>query len=242
MTIVSGLVATVYGLIILENKMSMKNYFISIVLCGVVLGVSMFGYQIRKSMTSGIKESLVDSTEVLSRFDEALTAEPLNYNYVTVFIISECPNGALAYAPFASVIRSAVFFLPSSRFPEIKPEDPNWLISEAIFGTWGATVPPNLNGLCYMEFFGYIGGATGMLILGFGLTSLVCYFLGKSVTIIIAPLFAIASVFLFRGSLYECYVVTVMMFIVLFVVNTFYRLVLQKLLDTRPNSSYGNRR
>ncbi|TWT99490.1 hypothetical protein Pla108_04290 [Botrimarina colliarenosi] len=85
--------------------------------------------------------------------------DPLGYGSNLVGAVETFPDGH-PYLNAATYRRMFVFFLPESRFPDIKPPDTNILFGLVVHGRpedLQVTVPPSILGDVYINFWGWWG-------------------------------------------------------------------------------------
>jgi len=92
-------------------------------------------------------------------YEDMLVRDPLNYHEYLVEVIDLFPEEH-DYVHAASYQRILFFFLPHSKFPTLKPRDPNQIVAELLFDTkdtQGWMHPPSLFGDSYINFYGWLG-------------------------------------------------------------------------------------
>ena len=92
-------------------------------------------------------------------YEDMLVRDPLNYHEYLVEVIDLFPEQH-DFVHMASYQRVLFFMLPHSKFPSLKPRDPNQIVAELLFDsedTTGWMHPPSLFGDSYINFYGWFG-------------------------------------------------------------------------------------
>jgi len=126
-------------------------------LCVIFLSVSM--YSIRQKMNSASFSSSIELVFSRDTYQNMLNRDPLNYHEVLVTVIEGVPKRC-DYLSAASVRRVLFFYLQSSAFPLLKPEDVNITLAREVFGAPAnlrVSIPPSVPGDAYVNFWGVPG-------------------------------------------------------------------------------------
>ncbi|WP_417740144.1 hypothetical protein [Rosistilla oblonga] len=193
----------------LVSRPRIKTLNLAIVSCAtiVILSLAISLYEIRKQLATSTATEIAQLLISGDAYADLLTRDPLNYHQMFVQVCKMVPAQA-DYTPLATQRRILFFFVPHSRFPELKPEDVNATIGHQVFmlpKNAVVTIPPTIPGDAYINFCGY-PGIVYLLALGWGVgatTSLSrrSYSLYLSVT----PCYLYCVMMGIRGQPYELF-------------------------------------
>jgi len=155
-----GMLGSLIGGMLFANRISAGRLFIATAALGLV-GVLAIGLlPLRHRMSRMSTSEMVAFMITPESYQDALTNDPLNYHDHFVGVVTQFPD-QYAYVDGAAYRRVAFFYLPSSRFPTLKPKDPNRVVAEALFGKRAIEIdwmhPPSIFGDCYINFRGWYG-------------------------------------------------------------------------------------
>ncbi|QDV55215.1 O-antigen polymerase [Rosistilla oblonga] len=151
----SGLV----GFLISRPRIKTLNLAIVSFVTIAILSLAISLYEIRKQLATSTATEIGQLLISGDAYADLLTRDPLNYHQMFVQVCKMVPTQA-DYTPLATQRRILFFFVPHSRFPELKPEDVNATIGHQVFmlpKNAVVTIPPTIPGDAYINFCGYPG-------------------------------------------------------------------------------------
>jgi oligosaccharide repeat unit polymerase len=149
-----GILGSLVSGYVMSRQITAGRLLVVVVGLSILLAASISLYRLRHVMSNAsLAESLclLVSWEI---YEEAVTQDPLNYHEMFVQAVDNFPRRH-DFLGGASYRRLLFFFLPSSKFPGIKPADTNALFADVVrpeHNLQQLTVPPTIPGDMYINF------------------------------------------------------------------------------------------